>query len=1106
MPRGARSLASRATPMEMPTMLLSTLGRATTTSPLRSQVRGRALPALAILALVASLFAGVPARPVAAAADPPSPVVAIHVSEHTAALETMTATPPTPTGPGYTGKEWWFTTWRYFVAYQSLEEALKADGTPYVEVSDADIAAGKLLTADGAARYPIVFSLAAEAIADNEIAPLRGYVSAGGFLMVGSSSFTRNPNGTTRGSFALQAEMGLRSTTAVLNDWTLNDSFTKSVGHRLTADLPSGILLWGGKQSADTTPWSSNTHWVWRVTGTDAQVLATGDGGVELATKAYGAGRFIYDAELQPLLGDTGYSSSTFAYAIYRRAVEWAFEAAGMPIVKVSPWQYPYDAAGMVRHDLEASRYPGSTILSSAQYEQGLGMKGDYYFTTGTLRISPTNPDTRMSDAEKKADIDKLRAAVSTYGATVGSHNGGLTNPAGYPTPLTDANAHTMWHWGPDEALDLSPAGYPSGYAYAQQSVQISFQDIETWMSSSPYAGATGLARPDNGRSGCGAAGTCPRTFVGPYHNAGREGSHQILGDLGAQVVGEQKVGPFPIRDFSYLAPHTYFPMVGMSVGNWYIGTTLQESLDGYLGTADMRAAVDWYYDLGGLVNLYGHSALAPYVAYLAGKPNLWKTNAVGIRDWSLRREPVTVTPSFTRSGSTWAATATVSGSTDSLTAVELVIPSWSGTTTGISVLLNGAAAPAGTWRATAYGVKIKVGTTVSSVEVDYVPVTSGATYHSLTPARLLDTRVGTGLSGVFTSGTPRSLAVTGHAGVPAGAIAVTGNLTVTNQTSPGFVALTTVSTPNPATSTLNFPLGDNRANGVTAPLGAGGVLWATYRGEAGGATTDLLFDVTGYFLPDATGATYVSLTPARLLDTRVGTGLSGVFTSGTPRSLAVTGHAGVPAGAIAVTGNLTVTNQTSPGFVALTTVSTPNPATSTLNFPLGDNRANGVTAPLGAGGVLWATYRGEAGGATTDLLFDVTGYFLPDATGATYVSLTPARLLDTRVGTGLSGVFTSGTPRSLAVTGHAGVPAGAIAVTGNLTVTNQTSPGFVALTTVSTPNPATSTLNFPLGDNRANGVTAPLGAGGVLWATYRGEAGGATTDLLFDVTGYFLP
>jgi hypothetical protein len=126
--------------------------------------------------------------------------------------------------------------------------------------------------------------------------------------------------------------------------------------------------------------------------------------------------------------------------------------------------------------------------------------------------------------------------------------------------------------------------------------------------------------------------------------------------------------------------------------------------------------------------------------------------------------------------------------------------------------------------------------------------------------------------------------------------------------------------------------------------------------------------------------------------------------------------------------------------------------------------------------------------------------------TGATYYSLTPARMLDTRDGTGLTGKFTSATPRSLAVSGHNGVPATAIAVTGNLTVTGQSSPGFAALTTVSTPAPTTSTLNFPLGDNRANGVTAPLGPGGVLWMTYMGQVGGATTDLIFDVTGYFLP
>ena len=75
--------------------------------------------------------------------------------------------------------------WRYFVAYQSLEEALKSDGTPYVEVRDADIAAGELVTADAKPRYPIVISLAAEAVANGEITPLRDYVSAGGFLWSG---------------------------------------------------------------------------------------------------------------------------------------------------------------------------------------------------------------------------------------------------------------------------------------------------------------------------------------------------------------------------------------------------------------------------------------------------------------------------------------------------------------------------------------------------------------------------------------------------------------------------------------------------------------------------------------------------------------------------------------------------------------------------------------------------------------------------------------------------------------------------------------------------------------------------------------------------------
>jgi hypothetical protein len=64
-------------------------------------------------------------------------------------------------------------------------------------------------------------------------------------------------------------------------------------------------------------------------------------------------------------------------------------------------------------------------------------------------------------------------------------------------------------------------------------------------------------------------------------------------------------------------------------------------------------------------------------------------------------------------------------------------------------------------------------------------------------------------------------------------------------------------------------------------------------------------------------------------------------------------------------------------------------------------------------------------------------------------------------------------------------VPANATAVTGNLTVTNQTAAGYAFLGPIADSNPATSTLNFPLGDSRANGVTVALGAGGTLSATY---------------------
>jgi hypothetical protein len=381
------------------------------------------------------------------------------------------------------------------------------------------------------------------------------------------------------------------------------------------------------------------------------------------------------------------------------------------------------------------------------------------------------------------------------------------------------------------------------------------------------------------------------------------------------------------------------------------------------------------------------------------------------------------------------------------------------------------------------------------------------ATFVPITPARLLDTRNGIGLSGAFSSHVARTFQVTG-AVVPAGATSVTGNLTVTGQTSAGYLYVGPYPTANPTTSTVNFPVGDDRANAVTVALGDGGTLSITYVAPKSGPTAHVILDVTGYFLPDTSGAKYVPLTPTRLLDTRDGTGLSGVFSSHVARSFAVVGHGGVPTGATAVTGNLTVTQQSSRGFLYVGPIAANDPSSSTLNFPVGDDRANGVTVALGTGpaaGTLSVTYVGSVPGATAQVIFDVTGYFTGNGSGTRYTALTPARILDTRFGTGgLWSPFGSHLARAFTVIGGV-VPSGAAAVTGNLTVTQQTSQGFLYIGPVATNDPTSSSLNFPMGDDRANAVYVALG-GSSLFITFVGSAPSSTAQVIFDVTGYFAP
>jgi hypothetical protein len=189
---------------------------------------------------------------------------------------------------------------------------------------------------------------------------------------------------------------------------------------------------------------------------------------------------------------------------------------------------------------------------------------------------------------------------------------------------------------------------------------------------------------------------------------------------------------------------------------------------------------------------------------------------------------------------------------------------------------------------------------------------------------------------------------------------------------------------------------------------------------------------------------------------------------------------------------------------VYLGPVAEASPATSNLNFDNGETKSNNLTVALGAGGHLFATYLSNPGN-TTDLVFDVTGYYTADLTGASFVPITPARLLDTRVGNGRSGRLFANTPATFAVAGRGGVPADASGVTGNVTVVGETNGWAIFVGPDPTPAPGTSTINFNTGEVKGNGLTVALGAGGTLAATYISSAGN-TTDLVLDVTGYFVP
>lgn len=393
------------------------------------------------------------------------------------------------------------------------------------------------------------------------------------------------------------------------------------------------------------------------------------------------------------------------------------------------------------------------------------------------------------------------------------------------------------------------------------------------------------------------------------------------------------------------------------------------------------------------------------------------------------------------------------------------------------------------------------VGTNYSSGPVRLEkPVPSTPSFFvPLTPARVLDTRTGEGGNiaplgqQVFTE-----LDVTGVGGVPeTGVTAVAMNVTVDGPTSAGFITAWPSGQPRPGVSNLNFVAGQTVPNLVTVKVGANG------RVNLFNSTgmTSLIADVVGYYTSVAppSGGRFTSLTPARLLDTRDGTGRGGAVGAvgaGQMIDLRVTGAGGVPAaGVSAVALNVTVDQPTSTGFVTTWPSGEGRPNASTHNFVPNLTVANLVLAKVGANGNV--SLFNSAG--STHLVADVIGYF--SATGGAFIPVDPERLVDSRDGTGgVLGALGQGVSIAPTLSDGTPIPVAAAAVVVNITSVNSTIPSFITAWPTGVSRPNASTLNPRPGVPVPNQAYLKVGAGGKL-DVFNASGG---TDVIIDIFGYF--
>lgn len=466
----------------------------------------------------------------------------------------------------------------------------------------------------------------------------------------------------------------------------------------LVSHLPNDDILrnWALATSYRDSNFDHDPHWAQNVIPTSAttRVLAkTGEDNPILTVRNYGAGRFIYHSEFNPLAGYTMHTVASHVYGFYRTAIDQAHAARSLPLVRLGAWPYPNVAAFMTRHDhvpnrgfdttfdpRGCSREPACTTNCCedhrvAQIEHSHGVRGSYFLRTGpttdpavaeALPLEPGSGPCSGGATDCLPQIKSNIAYMVELGALFGSHT---TNERINPCDFVPGHVCAV-----DTAMD--------------QPVRGSLDRLQKYLPLS-----------------VGGHPVRPRIFVTPGALAIYDETIQGLADAGITSTGDIAYGAHPhfalrmgsleynnrarfsiieIPATSYFAPVVGGPtrcagcFWGSGIWSHQISSdppncTNDGTWASGRGVSCMRKAANLMHRLGGLINIYDHIGDPHWIFVLDrmgrpayGKPTaaqferyieyaqrtlpyVWTTNTVDIESWWRRKDIVRVRHSYTK-------------------------------------------------------------------------------------------------------------------------------------------------------------------------------------------------------------------------------------------------------------------------------------------------------------------------------------------------------------------------------------------------------------------------------------------------------------------------